>query len=151
MAPSHYQKQCWDFVNWTFRNKLQWNFKRNSNIFFEENTFENVVCEMSAILSRPQCVKQNEQSRSCGTLVSRHLPHKFFHGPATKPSHVHEPILTYHQRCSVAFTSVSATSQKCSWTCSMCSEIILLKLLDLPGRNELKTIHCDNSRPYKCH
>ena len=26
-------------------------------IFIEENAFENVVCEMSAILSRPQCVK----------------------------------------------------------------------------------------------
>ena len=31
-------------------------FYRNSNIFIEENTFQNVVCKMSAILSRPQCV-----------------------------------------------------------------------------------------------
>ena len=37
-------------------NKLQWNFNRNSNIFIEENTFENVVCEMLFISSRPQCV-----------------------------------------------------------------------------------------------
>ena len=28
-----------------------------TNIFIEENTFESVVCEMAAILSRPQCVK----------------------------------------------------------------------------------------------
>ena len=57
MAPSHYLKYCWNYVNWTLRNKLQWNFNRNSNIFIEENTFQNVVCEMSAILPRPQCVQ----------------------------------------------------------------------------------------------
>ena len=48
--------QCWNIVNWTLGNKLQWNFNRKSNIFIEENTFENVVCEMASILSRPQCV-----------------------------------------------------------------------------------------------
>ena len=55
-APSHYQNQCWNIVNKTLRNKLQWIFNRNSNIFIEENTFENVVCEMLFISSRPQCV-----------------------------------------------------------------------------------------------
>ena len=44
-------------VNWTLRNKLQWNLNRNSNIFIQENAFESVVCETAAILSRPQCVK----------------------------------------------------------------------------------------------
>ena len=48
--------QPWDIVDWTLRNKLQWNFNRNSNIFIQENAFESVVCEMAAILSRPQCV-----------------------------------------------------------------------------------------------
>ena len=38
------------------RNKLQWNFKRNSNIFILRNAFESVVCKIPAILSRPQCV-----------------------------------------------------------------------------------------------
>ena len=32
-------------------------FKQNVNIFTQEKTFENVVCEMPAILFRPQCVK----------------------------------------------------------------------------------------------
>ena len=32
-------------------------FNWNSNIFIEDNTFENVVCEMLLISSRPQCVK----------------------------------------------------------------------------------------------
>ena len=55
-APSHYLKQCWNIVNWTLRNKLQWNFNRNADIFFHETALESVVCEMAAILSRPQCV-----------------------------------------------------------------------------------------------
>ena len=33
-------------------NKLQWNFCQKSNFFIHENAFENVVCEMAAILSR---------------------------------------------------------------------------------------------------
>ena len=31
------------------RNKLQWNFNPYSNIFIQENAFENVVCEMTSI------------------------------------------------------------------------------------------------------
>ena len=54
-APSHYLTQCLNIVKWTLRNKLQWNFNRNSYIFIKENVFENVVCDMAAILSRPQC------------------------------------------------------------------------------------------------
>ena len=43
-------------------NKFQWNFNQNFNIFIQENAFESVVCEMAAMLSRPQCVKRgNEQ------------------------------------------------------------------------------------------
>ena len=36
-----------------FGNKFQWNFIENSKLFIQENAFENVVCEMAAILSRP--------------------------------------------------------------------------------------------------
>ena len=39
-------------------NELQWNFNRNSYIFIQENLLEKVVCEMVAIWSRPQYVKQ---------------------------------------------------------------------------------------------
>ena len=56
-APSHYLNQCWNIVNWTLRNKLKWNLNQNSYIFIQENAFENVVWEMAAILSGPQCVK----------------------------------------------------------------------------------------------
>ena len=56
-APSHYLNQCWDIINWALRNKLQWNFNRYWYIFIQESSFENVICEMASILSRPQCVK----------------------------------------------------------------------------------------------
>ena len=56
-APSHYMNQCWNVVNWSLRNKLQWNSYRNYCIFIHENALESVVCEMAAMLSRPQCVK----------------------------------------------------------------------------------------------
>ena len=56
MAPSHHLNQCWNIVNWTLRNKLRWNFSRNSNIFFQKNAHENVVCVIASISSRPQWV-----------------------------------------------------------------------------------------------
>ena len=56
-APSHYLNQYWLIVNWTTRNKIRWNFNRNSKSFFEEHAFEYVVCKMSAIFSRPQWVE----------------------------------------------------------------------------------------------
>ena len=56
LVPSRYLKQCWNIINWTLRNKLQWNFNRNSNIFIKENAFENGDCKMASILSLPQCV-----------------------------------------------------------------------------------------------
>ena len=40
----HYLNQFWNIVNWTFKNKLQWNFDQNSYIFIQENAFEYVVC-----------------------------------------------------------------------------------------------------------
>ena len=32
-APSHYLNQYWVIVNWTLKNKLQWNFSNKSNFF----------------------------------------------------------------------------------------------------------------------
>ena len=36
-------------------NFMQWKLIQNTDIFFPENVFENVVCNISAILLRPQC------------------------------------------------------------------------------------------------
>ena len=49
LSPSHYLNHCWNIVNWTPRNKLHWNFNRNSNIFIQENSLQNVACEMASI------------------------------------------------------------------------------------------------------
>ena len=53
---SGYQAVTWSassryIVNSNIKNKIQWNLKRNSCIFIEENAF--VLCEMAAILSGP--------------------------------------------------------------------------------------------------
>ena len=55
-APSHYPNQCWRIVNWTLRDKRQWNFNQNTKFFIHENAFENIVCKMVAILSRGRWV-----------------------------------------------------------------------------------------------
>ena len=71
-APSHYLNQCWNIVNSNIRNKFQWHRKTNSNIFVQENAFENVVCEISAILSRHPYV--NVLFRWCQDCTSRTSP-----------------------------------------------------------------------------
>ena len=55
-----YLNQWWNIVYCTLRNKLQWNFNRNTNIFIQENVLETVVFETASILSRPQCAKSLE-------------------------------------------------------------------------------------------
>ena len=42
-------------LNLNLNLKTSVKFNRNTNIYIEENAFENVICEMS-ISSRPQCV-----------------------------------------------------------------------------------------------
>ena len=44
-----YMNHCWNIVILTLVNKLHWNFYPNSNIFIQENAFENVVCEIASI------------------------------------------------------------------------------------------------------
>ena len=58
-----------EYFHLTLRNILQWNFNRNSDIFIQENAFESVICEMAAILSRPQCVN----SLWCSYTTWHHL------------------------------------------------------------------------------
>ena len=46
---SHKQNQYWLIVIWTSRNKLQLKLNKNTNIFFQENAFEKIICKMSTI------------------------------------------------------------------------------------------------------
>ena len=56
-ASSHCLNKCCLIVNWTLRNKPQWNKNQNTKVFIPVNAFENVVCEMAAIFSRERWVK----------------------------------------------------------------------------------------------
>ena len=56
LSLSYNLNQCWNIVNRTLRNKVQWNFYQNPDIFIQENPFQNGVWKMAAILSRPQCI-----------------------------------------------------------------------------------------------
>ena len=49
--------QCWLVVNWALGNKILSNLVKDACIFMQENTFQNVLCKMSAIMVCPQCVK----------------------------------------------------------------------------------------------
>ena len=77
-APSHYLKQCWFIVNWTLRNKIQWNSNQNTKIFIHENTFEN-ISEMVAILSRGKWVKLTNEI--WGDLILKIIWHHLASGP----------------------------------------------------------------------
>ena len=52
-------------------------FNRSSNIFFQENAFENVVWNIAAILSRPQWVKPEWLTWHCCFYVTENAPGKF--------------------------------------------------------------------------
>ena len=71
--PSHYLNQCWNIVNWTIENKLQWNLSRNLYVFIQENASENVVCELAFILSRSQCVKYTKHCQDTPPPTLNHL------------------------------------------------------------------------------
>ena len=49
-------EQRWLIVNWNTGNKLHWNINRDSYILIQYYAFENVVCKISTIFSRPQFV-----------------------------------------------------------------------------------------------
>ena len=62
LLPGRRQAIIWTnvgiFLFLTLRNNLQWDVNRNSYIFIQGNPFENVACEMAAILFRPQCLNR---------------------------------------------------------------------------------------------
>ena len=70
-APSHYLNQCWVIVNWTLRNKFQWNSNHNTKLFIHRNASENIICEMAAILPRGKWVATNMQQAITRTNVDK--------------------------------------------------------------------------------
>ena len=69
-VPSHHLNQCWVFVNWTLRNKLQWNFNQNTKFFIHKNASENIVWETAAIWSRGRWVKHQEMHGCVVSIVA---------------------------------------------------------------------------------
>ena len=74
-ALSHYCNQCWVIVNYTSRNKLQWNFNQNTKLLIHENASESTVCEMAAILSRGRWVNTLRPGQISWLFVDNILTH----------------------------------------------------------------------------
>ena len=55
-TPSHDLNQCWHTLSWALRKNFQPNVNQNTIIPITGNVFETLVCKMSVILLRPQCV-----------------------------------------------------------------------------------------------
>ena len=51
-----------------------WNLKQNTEIFIQGNAFEDIICKISAILFRPQFVKEAvaKEMGSMMTVVEQH-------------------------------------------------------------------------------
>ena len=94
-ASSHYLNRWWNIVNWTLRNKVQWNRKQNSCIFIQENAFENVVWKMAVFLSRPQCVNHGWCDHMATKIWVNIGSGNGLLLDGTKP--LPESMLTYHQ------------------------------------------------------
>ena len=56
-APNRNLTQYWLIANWPLKNHLKWNSNQNTNVFFQENTWEKGQQENSGDLFRLQCVK----------------------------------------------------------------------------------------------
>ena len=70
-APSHYLNQYWNVADCTLRNKLQWSFIRNSNIFIKK-----MHLKMSYAKWRSFCLGLNMLKMSqCGIATCN--PHDF--------------------------------------------------------------------------
>ena len=73
LSPSHYLNQCWNIVNWTLSNKLQWNFNRNSNIFFKK-----MCLKVSSVKWWPFCIVLNVLKHfSKNTVIHQPSPTSF--------------------------------------------------------------------------
>ena len=64
-APSHYLNQCWVIVKWPLRNKLQWNFNQNKNIFIRKMQLK------TSVKCRPFCPGGGELSKNLRILQGR--------------------------------------------------------------------------------
>ena len=62
-----------DIANETLGNKWQWWLNQNTNIFYQEKSFENAVCKLSTILYRPIHVELNSQRNASFACTDRQV------------------------------------------------------------------------------
>ena len=93
-APSHYLNQCWNIGNLTPGNKLQQNLNENLYIFTQANGFENGVRKIMVLLSRPQCVKNDNSLDISILLTSWRVYRTKYQMPKMKKQHRVLPAIT---------------------------------------------------------
>ena len=64
LSTKPWPSQCSFIAHGTVKNKLQWNFIQNTETFFQENSFENVIYYMSTILFSSQLYLSTSPSQS---------------------------------------------------------------------------------------
>ena len=57
-------------VNWTLRNKIQWNFDQNTRNFIYKNASQNIICEMAAFFVQEGDEFRHAQYICRGTSVN---------------------------------------------------------------------------------
>ena len=109
------------------------NFNWNSHIFIQENTFENVIWEMSVILSQPQRVKfvQNKGNSAAQAMKLHHLSTGWGHLDGLVQERCNSSVLAmeFHLSCTNPSIWNIPNSQKWSkavfenWCLGKCSDI----------------------------
>ena len=101
-------------------------FNRYSNIFIHENAFENVVCEMASILSRPQSVKA---LASYSRLRKFEVLYKYI-SVISITSFGRVYMMAFRKVCYLILLHgmMNIMSVSCSSECSVCPEIVLQNL-----------------------
>ena len=81
LLPGRRQAIIWtnaaNIVNWNLRSNFQWNLKRNSCIFLQENAFENVVCKQ-ALWNFDSWAKFHIEGQGQSTLILKGILIKVF-------------------------------------------------------------------------
>ena len=110
VSPGRRQAIIWSNGGIIFIRTLGTNFSemlsKKSYIVIHENSFQNVVCEMAAILSRSQCVKTLTPGKSSGITMAQ-VPICLC-SPRVNPAQSHTETFFIHwpRRCDNSFNSM---------------------------------------------
>ena len=130
----------WWALTLTLNNKFQWNINRNKYILVQEKAFENVVYEITTVLSRRQCVNSLRPSDAYMRQWTNH--HWLVHWMA--PSH-------YLKQCQIIVNWTLSNKLQCNFNrksnifiqenalehvvCEMASILFRLQCVNMPHIN----------------